>query len=117
MTPDWVPWAVTGAQVLIYMVLIVVAAVAVHLAEREARNLHTKLMKAWKKMQELQHQLEVAEARRKLDLETYQRRVDRWRNYANYLLNFALQQGYIAQWKADADRKAQPFVDSDHSPL
>lgn len=117
MTEELLPWVSIGIQVLIYAVLITLAAVAVHDADREASSLHTKLMKAWKKLEALQRQLEVMEAYRKIDLETYQRRVDRWRHYANDLLNFALQQGYIAQWKADSDRKAQPFVDSDHTPL
>lgn len=83
----------------------------------DIRRLHAKMWDRWVVEGALRRQLQVEQAGRAHDSATYRRRVDRWRSYVVDLQDFCVREGLLAQWRADADRQAMPFVDSGVAPL
>lgn len=79
----------------------------------EVHSLHGRMWRRWMIEVDLKRDLEVERAARRQDREAYDRRVARWRAYATELQDAALSMGLMAAWKAEADRQAAPFVDSD----
>lgn len=86
-------------------------------AMMEVHSLHGRMWRRWMVEVELRRALEVEQAARRQDRKAYDRRVARWRAYATELQDAALSMGLMARWKADADRQAAPFVDSEAAPL
>lgn len=83
----------------------------------EVRSLHGRMWRRWMVEVDLKRALEVEQAARRQDREAYDRRVARWRAYATELQDAAMSMGLMARWRAEADRQAVPFVDSDTAPL
>lgn len=83
----------------------------------DIRRLHAKMWDRWVVEGDLRRQLAVERAGRSLAESTYRRRVDRWRAYSEALLDFAVREGLLAKWRADADRLAAPWVDSQPAPI
>lgn len=100
----------------LFVVACIAAAAAVHM-QMQISTLQHRLMRAWQREAELRRELEVEKACRAQDKATYDRRVHRWCEYATNLQDVAVALGTLAPWKAEADRKTMPFVESTHAPL
>lgn len=116
MNSDLWPLVGLGVQFLVSVILIALAAWGEHWSREESEDLHAKLMRAWRKVETLERDLKVMEARREQDLDAYKRRVTRWQRYAEDVVSFALQAGMLAPWKADAVRREKP-ADTGYSAL
>lgn len=81
----------------------------------EVHALKAQAWKRWMVEVELKRQLALEKAGRAHDAETYARRVARWRAYAAELQAFAVREGLLAAWRAEADQLAMPWVDSTYS--
>lgn len=83
----------------------------------DIRRLHAKIWDRWVVEGDLRHQLAIVRAKASHAEAAYQRRVDRWRAYATDLQAFAVREGLLAAWRAEADQQAMPWVDSQPAPL
>jgi len=81
----------------------------------DIRRLHAKIWDRWVVEGDLRHQLAIARAKASHAEAAYLRRVDRWRAYATDLQAFAVREGLLAAWRAEADQLAMPWVDSTFS--
>lgn len=103
-----------GIVALLLVCALAGAAAALH---GEVLTLRRKLMKAWRAQANLRRALETEQAARRLDAEAHERRIRRWCSYATELQDVCVALGTLAPWKAEADRRGVPFVDSDAGSL
>lgn len=86
-------------------------------ALREVRALKRQMWKRWMVEVDLKRDLELERARGAHIEATCQRRVARWRAYATDLQAFAVREGLLAAWRAEADQQSMPWVDSQPADL
>lgn len=86
-------------------------------ALREVHALKGQMWRRWMVEVDLRHQLAIVRAKASHAEAAYQRRVDRWRAYATDLQAFAVREGLLAAWRAEADQLAMPWVDSQPADL
>lgn len=86
-------------------------------ALREVHALKGQMWRRWMVEVDLRHQLAIARAKASHAESAYRRRVDRWRAYATDLQAFAVREGLLAAWRAEADQLAMPWVDSQPADL
>lgn len=83
----------------------------------DIRRLHAKIWDRWVVEGDLRHQLAIVRAKASHAEAAGRRRVERWRAYATDLQAFAVKEGLLAAWRAEADRQSMPWVDSQPADL
>ena len=101
---------------VLFVLACIAAAAAIHM-QMQITTLQHRLMRAWQREADLRRELEIAKACTAQAKATYDRRVARWCEYATNLQDVAVALGTLAPWKAEADRKTMPFVESAAAPL
>lgn len=97
-----------------------ICAVWVWLEGRTLRSVNKQqrqqLMHAWSKVDRLEGELAKEQAARRLDQDTYNRRVDRWRNAFNDLHVHALEMARLLRWQQELTPRPQDTGFSDLDP-
>lgn len=106
MIPEFVTAASLVIAVVLAMILTgLVSAAWVWLEGRTLRAVNRQqrqqLMHAWQKVDRLEIEVSKEQAARRLDLDTYNRRVDRWRNAFNDLHTHALEMSRLLRWQQE----------------